>query len=51
MIKTFKHTLFETEQRDKEINLFTLDNEVFATQTNNTATNIITTIFYKSKSK
>jgi hypothetical protein len=51
MIKTYKHFLSELTQRDKEVNLFSIENEIFATQTNNTEKEIITTLFYKSKSK
>ena len=51
MIKTFKHAITNISQRDSDINLFSMDNEIFATQTNNTDEIIITTVFYKSKSK
>lgn len=52
MIKTYAHYLKDITKRDNDINLFLMDNEVFAQQTNTTNDNvIITTIFYKSKSK
>ena len=51
MIKTFRHEHDEIMIRDKDINNFSIENEVFATQTNTTEQEIITTIFYKSKSK
>jgi hypothetical protein len=51
MIKTIKHFVSELQQRDKDVNLFSIENEIFATQTNLFENQIITTIFYKSKSK
>lgn len=51
MIKTFIHNLKQKEQRDKDINLFSLENEIFATQTNTINDDIITTVFFRSKSK
>jgi hypothetical protein len=52
VIKTFAHYLKDITKRDNDINLFAMDNEIFATQTNTIYENcIITTVFYKSKSK
>ena len=49
MIKTFKHTIFETEKRDTEVNNFIQEHGAWSTQTNNTQTTIITTIYYGKK--
>ena len=52
MIKTLLHTTKELTQRDKDVNSFYIEHKVFATQTNITLDgNILTTIFYESKSK
>jgi hypothetical protein len=51
MIKTFTHDMIDIDKRDKEINLFSIDNEVFATQTNIAGTKILTTIFFKTRSR
>lgn len=53
MIKTFTHGMNSIVKgnRDTEINQFLIENEVFATQTNTLGDQLITTLFYKSRSK
>lgn len=52
IIKSFKHSIEDLRDRDIAINTFSLDNKVFATQTNIVDDNIIlTTLFYESKTK